>query len=536
MAGSLLLALLALPGCASLPSLEGREESAALRDVAGTPIHDALAAPLAAHPGLSGIYVLRDGEDAFAARIALIDAAARSLDIQYYIWHDDLTGRLMFDAVRRAADRGVRVRLLLDDNNTVGLDPTLAAFDAHANIEVRLFNPFMQRSLRLLAFLTDFARLNRRMHNKSMTADGAATIVGGRNVGDEYFAFGTNIGFVDLDVVAVGPAVVAVVKSFDDYWRCDSAYPVARLLPPATAADVAVLAQRGEAVRGEPRAARYLAKVADTRVMRDLVAQELPFEWAVARLVVDEPSKGLGKAQPGGLLLSNLDAAFGGPAKYELAIVSPYFVPGRRGTRMLRRFAESGVKLKILTNALESTDVAAVHSGYAKRRRDLLKSGAELYELRRDASAAAAAAVVPGPKLASGRRARPKRSADTVAGAGGSGSGGSGSRSGSSASSLHAKTIAVDAERIYIGSFNVDPRSAVHNTELGLVIDSASMAGALSLLFLKEIPQAAYQVRLDGHRKLEWIELRPDGSVIRHHDEPGASLGRRIAVTLLGLL
>ncbi len=517
--------VLSLGGCASLPSLDGRTETTAIASVAGAPIPDALAAPLAAHPGLSGIYVLRDGEDAFAARMAMIDATARSLDIQYYIWHDDLTGRLMFDALRRAADRGVRVRLLLDDNNTKGLDPTLAALDAHPRIEVRLFNPFMQRSLRPLGYLVDFSRLNRRMHNKSVTADGAATIIGGRNIGDEYFAAGGDLGFLDLDIVAVGPVVAAVAKSFDDYWRCDSAYPVDRLLPPATAAAIADLAQWGESLRAEPRAARYLEKVATTRVMRDLVAQELPFEWAASRLVVDDPAKGLGKAGRKQLLSTRLADALGGPAKQEFAVVSPYFVPGRRGTKSFREIAESGVKVKILTNALESTDVAAVHSGYAKRRRDLLKSGVELYEMRRDAAAGVGNSGVDVRGSAGGK-----------GGVGGSsGSGGNGSV-GSSDSSLHAKTFAVDAERIFIGSFNFDPRSALHNTELGLLIDSPAMASALSRMFLKDIPEASYQVQFDAHRRLEWIERRPDGTTVVYHDEPRASLGRRLAVTLFGLL
>jgi putative cardiolipin synthase len=567
LAALLLLLVLPLAGCASLPSLDGRSESVALADARGTPIHDALDGPLAAHPGLSGIYVLRDGEDAFAARIAMIDAAARSLDLQYYIWHDDLTGQLMFDALHRAAGRGVRIRLLLDDNNTKGLDATLAALDAHPQVEVRLFNPFMQRRWRPLGYLVDFSRLNRRMHNKSLTADGAATIIGGRNIGDEYFAAGDDVGFVDLDIVAVGPVVRTVAKSFDDYWRCDSAYPVERLLPPATAAAIADLAQRGEALRAEPRAARYLEKVATTRVMRDLVAQELPFEWAVSRLVVDDPSKGLGKADRKQLLSTRLSDALGGPATREFAVVSPYFVPGRRGTKSFKQMAESGVKVKILTNALESTDVAAVHSGYAKRRRDLLKSGVELYEMRRDAreglarrdavrdrkrplalgaprarrgaggarSAARAAemAASAGPAAAAGAGGSVGGSSGSSGGSGGSRGSGS---AGSSDSSLHAKTFAVDAERIFIGSFNFDPRSAIHNTELGLVIDSPSMASALSRMFLKDIPEASYQVQFDAHRRLQWLERRPDGTTIVYHNEPRASLGRRLAVTLFGLL
>jgi putative cardiolipin synthase len=531
--------LLPLAGCTALPSLVDRPESVSIDDARGTPIHAALAAPLAAHPGLSGIYVLRDGEDAFAARVAMLDAAARSLDVQYYIWHDDLTGRLMFDALRRAADRGVRVRLLLDDNNTQGLDGTLAALDAHPRIEVRLFNPFMQRSLRPLGFLVDFSRLNRRMHNKSIIADGAATILGGRNIGDEYFAAGDDIGFVDLDVVAVGPVVRAVAKSFDDYWRCDSAYPVERLLPRATDAAIAELAGRGEALRVEPRAARYLEKVASTRVMRDLVAQELPFEWAASRLVVDDPSKGLGRAGRKQLLAARLEVALGEPAQREFAIVSPYFVPGRSGTQSFARIAQSGVKVKILTNALESTDVAAVHSGYAKRRRALLRSGVEIYELRRDARAGLARRG--GAAAADRKRSldvSPPRAPRSPGGSGGSaaGSAGRSGGAGSSDSSLHAKTFAIDGERIFIGSFNFDPRSALHNTELGLVIDSPSMAGALSRMFLKDIPEASYEVRFGGTRRLEWVERHADGSTIVHHDEPGASVGRRLAVAVFGLL
>ncbi len=537
----LAVALLSLAGCATLPSLQGRVETTAIADYSGTPIHDALQAPLATHPGLSGIYALRDGEDAFAARMTMIDAAARSLDVQYYIWDADVTGRLAFDGLRRAAERGVRVRLLLDDNNTPGLDPTLAALDAHPNIEVRLFNPFMQRGLRLMGFATDFARLNRRMHNKSLTADGAATIVGGRNIGDEYFAAGGDIGFLDLDVVGVGPVVRDVARSFDAYWRSQSSYPLDRLIPAATPEDLDALARLGDEARAEQGAARYLASVARTRVMRDIVAQELPFIWANTRVVVDDPAKGLGKAPRDNLLMFDLRGAFGQPAARELVIVSPYFVPGRSGTRSLVRLAASGVKVKVLTNALESTDVAAVHSGYARRRRTLLKAGIELYELRRAAAAetpgGAPLRIVPGaPARKSERGGRSRRRNAVQPGATIVGSSGGGGSLGSSEASLHAKTFAVDRERIFIGSLNFDPRSALHNTELGFVIDSPSMAATLSDLFLKGIPEASYQVQLGPQGRLQWIERRPGAAPVYHSNEPGVSVGRRVAVTVLGLL
>lgn len=508
--------LLALAGCSSLPPLEGRSESAAVGGSPGAPIPDGVAPALAAHPGLSGFHALADGLDAFAARIALIDAATRTLDVQYYIWHGDVTGRLAFDALRRAADRGVRVRLLLDDNNTGGLDPLLAALEAHPGIEVRLFNPFMQRRLRPLGFLTDFSRLNRRMHNKSLIADGAATILGGRNIGDEYFAAGDGVGFIDLDVLAIGPIVPQVAASFDAYWRSGSAYPVERLLPPASAAQREALARLGDEVRRSPEAETYLGRVRDTRVMRDLIERRLSLGWTSARLVVDDPSKGLGRADRGGLLLAGLAKALPEPARRELALVSPYFVPGKRGTEALAELARSGVKVKVLTNALESTDVAAVHSGYAKRRRALLEAGVELWELRRRAGTA---------------RTAPSDRADgaprTVGGS---------RNAGSSDASLHAKTFAVDRQRIFIGSFNLDARSALYNTELGVVIDSPAWAGDLSDAFDERVPLAAYRVQLDGRGRLEWIEQREDGTAQRHPDEPGASFGRKLAVSVLGLL
>lgn len=551
---ALLAATLALGACSALPSLDDRPQSVALASAAGTPIHDALAPGLAEHPGLSGFYSLNDGEDAFAARIALVDAAVRTLDVQYYIWHDDVTGRLMFDALWRAAERGVRVRLLLDDNNTAGLDPLLAGLDAHPNVEVRLFNPFRQRSLRLLGFLTDFARLNRRMHNKSITADGAATIVGGRNIGDEYFDAGGDIGFVDLDVVAVGPIVADVARSFDAYWSCDSSHLAARLLSPPAGAQRDAIAGLA-AVRADPRARRYLDEIRDGRVMRDLVAKELPFEWARARLLVDDPAKGLGKARPDRQALQRLGGLLLEPARRELVLVSPYFVPGRAGTASLAATARRGVQVRVLTNALESTDVAAVHSGYAKRRRALLRAGVELWELRRDArdvrigprgagrtrrARAAVATATTGDANATDAIDEDAGAPATGASAGrgtvrGSG-GGSGRGSGSSEASLHAKTFAVDGERIFVGSLNLDPRSALHNTELGVLIDSPRWALRLSRAFDGQVPRVSYRVQLDARGHLEWVERRADGSERHYHDEPNASAMRRLVVTLLGLL
>jgi putative cardiolipin synthase len=499
----LLLLAAVLAGCGHLPALESRPMSTAIEVPLGQPLSDAVAAVVATRPGLTGVHLLREGLGAFAARMALIDAASASLDVQYYIWRNDVTGRLLLDALRRAADRGVRVRLLLDDNNTAGLDPTLAALDAHPRIEVRLFNPFRQRSFRTLGYLTEFGRLNRRMHNKSLTGDGVATILGGRNVGDEYFEATEDIGFVDLDVLVVGPVVADVATSFDDYWRSDSAYAAASFLPAATDEGLEATQALGRTVMAEPEAVRYVAAARDAPVIRDLRAQSLSFEWAPARLVVDDPAKGLGKADPGSLLLGKLDAAIGAPVTRELAIVSPYFVPRREGAALLEGYARRGVRVRVLTNSLEATDVVAVHSGYARHRKALIQAGVGIHELKRTVGRSQAASMT--------------------------------GFSGSSGSSLHAKTFAVDGRHIFVGSFNFDPRSALLNTEMGLVIDSGKLADVLSAAFDSVIPAAAYEVGLAPDGKLEWRE-RSGGGVVRHDHEPGTGVMRRIAVKLMSVL
>ena len=338
-----------------------------------------------AHPGLSGIVALPDGHDAFAARALLADAAEHTLDVRYYIWHNDMSGTLLYSALRRAADRDVQVRLLLDDNNTTGLDPVLAALDAHPNIEVRLFNPFRARRWRLLGYLTDFKRLNRRMHNKSFTADNNATIIGGRNIGDEYFDAGQAPWFVDLDVLAIGPVVDAVSRDFERYWASASSIPAARVLPRATATSIAAVA--ADAVRTEhhPDAAAYIAALARSSFVRDLLAHRLTFDWAATRMLSDDPAKGLGRAPEDALLWHRLEEILATPMR-ELRLVSPYFVPGSAGVEALAVIARQGVKVAVLTNALEATDVAVVHAGYAKRRKSLLAAGITLFELKRGSS------------------------------------------------------------------------------------------------------------------------------------------------------
>ena len=487
--------------CNRLPPLGHRPISTAPTDTAATTIGTAIAARLAAHPDLSGIYPLRDARDAFAARYLLASRAERTLDVQYYIWRRDLSGTLLFKSLCDAADRGVRVRLLLDDNNTPGLDPTLAALDAHPLIEVRLFNPFVIRRPRLIGYLTNFSRLNRRMHNKSFMADNQATIVGGRNVGDEYFGATDGILFTDVDVIAIGPVVQETSRDFDRYWASPMAYPVDRLLRPVPAARIAEIKAAAVRVARDPAAVAYMTALRASPFVRDLIGGTLPMEWAPARLVSDDPAKVLGRAKREDLLPEKMRRIFGQPAA-RVDLVSPYFVPGSGGVDAFSQWAAGGVKVRILTNAREATDVAAVHAGYAKRRKPLLAAGITLYELR----------------------VRPEHRNVTNTG-----------MFGSSGSSLHAKTFAVDGSRVFVGSFNFDPRSAELNTEMGFVIDSAALANLIATAFETTIPINAYQVQLSQSGEMQWLGRR-GGETVLYDLEPGTNLRQRAAVSLLSLL
>jgi putative cardiolipin synthase len=497
MAAATAVALLC--ACSDLPTLEGRSVSVAPPASAASRLGAAVEALRSAHPGRSGILPLAGGHDAFAARATLADAAQRSLDLQYYMWHGDVSGSLLFDAVRRAADRGVRVRLLLDDNNTAGLDDVLRALDAHPGIEVRLFNPFRHRNWRLLDYVIDFQRVNRRMHNKSFTADNQVAVIGGRNIGDEFFDAAAGLLFVDLDVLAIGPVVAQVSADFDRYWASASAYPLDRLLPPLPAAALAQLPAPPDGSSAAVRAYRQV--IAQSTFVRDLQAQSLPFAWAPTELVSDDPAKALDRAAPQDYLWPRLQQLVPPPAG-ELQLVSPYFVPTQTGTAFFSELARRGVRVSILTNSLEATDVPAVHSGYARWREPLLAAGVRLFELKGDS------AVPPTRNLAVG---------------------------GSSWSSLHAKTFVADRRLLFVGSFNFDPRSARLNTELGFVIHSPPLAAAVADGFAARVRTRAYAVGLvDG--ELQWREQLAGGGERRYTQEPRAGCWRRLAVRLLALL
>lgn len=493
-----------LSSCA-LPEQNQRSHSTALPalQASQTALGLALQSRLQEHAGLSGIRTLSDPLEAYAARVLLSRAAEKTLDVQYYIWRNDQTGQILLQSLHLAAERGVRVRLLLDDNGISGLDKTLAALDSHPNIEIRLFNPFVWRSPKFLGFLFDFSRLNRRMHNKSFTADNRATIVGGRNVGDEYFGATQDVLFADLDVLAVGEVVGAVSHGFDRYWSSESAYPLSALLGPAKQQDLDRFNAAASSLVHSDAAQLYQQALRKSGLIQQLLLQDLDFIWARTHMISDDPAKALGKASVESLLVWKLDRLLGAP-KESVDLVSSYFVPTESGVESFAELAaRAGMHINVLTNSLAATDVVAVHAGYAKRRAALLKAGVKLWELK------------PSERMPVRHGKGPL---------------------GSSGSALHAKTFAVDADRVFVGSFNFDPRSVNLNTELGFIIESPQLAKGISQAFIDTVPFRAYEVRLDTKGNLYWLERRKGGEPIRYNAEPRASAWRRISADFLSLL
>lgn len=450
------------------------------------------------HPGLSGIRPLADGRGAFAARAILIRSAAYTIDAQYYIWQDDTTGLMLLDELRAAADRGVRIRLLVDDNGIPGLDALLAELDAMPNADVRIFNPFTLRNPKLLSYLFDFRRLNRRMHNKSMTIDGVASIVGGRNIGDIYFGYGEGTHYFDVDAIAIGPVVEDVSASFADYWNSGSAYDAKGILAPAAEPQLELAASLA---RASALGAGYQKAIEENSLAQRIEARDLKFEWGEAQLYVDDPTKGLGLAGDDEIVVEKLFALAAG-VEQTMDLVSAYFIPGPRGAEVLESMARNGVRVRILTNSLEATDVMPVHSAYMNYREGLIDSGVELFELR------------------AMREEHVDRSLPEILAG--------------SASGLHAKVFGFDGRRAFIGSYNLDPRSARLNTEMGILVESPTIAASLEEAL--DAPDFAYSVQRNENGDLTWIERVGDASPRTFSSEPNTTAIQRGIARFTGWL
>jgi cardiolipin synthase C len=500
-----LLALLS--ACASLPPQTGRVETHAVQPSDSTRLGAAFAPQEQQHPDQTAFHLLPDGVNALLSRIALAEAADRTLDLQYYIWHDDLTGKHLASAVLHAADRGVRVRVLLDDLGTGADDQVLLALASHPNVQIRLFNPVANRRFKMLGSAMEFSRINRRMHNKAIIADNEVAIVGGRNIGDEYFGASSSVSFGDLDVLTYGAVVGKISTAFDEFWNSDAAYPIENLTghpadPDALANYRAKLAAFIESQRDTPYVTQATQRYADTLGMRDI-----DVAWGKATLLYDDPSKiTRDPNDPKGHLMSQFKTLSIRPKK-EMLIISPYFVPGKQGVAWLREQTERGVRVTILTNSLAATDVAAVHAGYQRYRRDLLDAGIHLYELKPAGSEDAA---------------ETKKSV-----------------LGSSKASLHAKTYVFDKSSIFIGSMNLDPRSVTLNTEIGVYCESDTLASEVVNGIEPKLDQIAWRLEerpdANGKTRIVWIDTAKNGTETEL-DEPGVSGLKRAGIWFLGLL
>ncbi len=500
----LITVLSVLCGCASIDFDHPKTTSTALppEQTTDTNLGRMLEGLADAHLGHAGFLPVADGVEALAIRLVMAEQAQHSIDTQYYLIKDDLVGYLFIESLLRAADRGVRVRLLVDDILTKGHDAGMATLNSHPNFEVRAFNPFARRSARVGDFLTSFARVNRRMHNKSFTVDNQMTLIGGRNMADEYFAARLDVSFIDLDVVGIGPVVADVSEMFDVYWNNRASVPVTAFTEAPDNPDQALsqLRERTARARAEASDTKYADAVKSS--VLETIRQDLDiYTWAPYQLVYDSPEKWQRKkAKEAASIRTPLIEAFDN-AENDVLIISPYFVPRSTGTARIQELRDRGVDTRVVTNSLASTNQSFVHSGYAPSRKPLLKMGVKLYELRADASVAGHERV----------------GADAAK------------------TTLHIKAFAIDRQRLFIGSFNFDPRSAFINTEMGVIINSPELAGDFVTRADEAIPSKTYEVYRNENGSLRWRGLENGNEVILTK-EPQTGFWRRFVAGFMRLL
>ena len=502
-------AILAILGCASLPTGFERPVSHALSGTQDSTLGKYVSANATQHPGKSGFHLLPNGLDAFVARAVLAESAERSIDAQYYLYHHDLVGRLFSYFLVRAADRGVRVRLLVDDMDLSGRDKGAVAMDSHPNIEVRILNPFSRNVGRISQYVSRLGSVTRRMHNKSFTVDNQITILGGRNIGNEYFDADPELAFADLDVIGMGPVAQNVSSVFDQYWNSELAYPVSVLYKgePLTFEELEAYRRELDQFVAAENSSEYLQALRQARLAEDLRNRRVDFQWGDSEVVYDRPEKLMHGFAATEFHLSPMLKPYSDGIKKELIIFSPYFVPGKEGTAFLTQLAQKGVRVKILTNSLASNDVGLVHAGYEKYRKALLRGGVELYELD---------------KALTREERKSQKGHD-----------------GSSKASLHAKSFVFDRQHVFVGSLNLDPRAWKHNTEMGVILTVPEIAEEMAEAFDKEIGQAAFRLELekdaDGSEQLLWHGLK-DGKPVVYTHEPYVGFWRRFGIGFMSIL
>lgn len=529
-----LLILAAAAGCSSLPAQVDRPPSASWPAPQETPLGQLTAArrTQAATRATSGFALLDSVDTAYAARLSLVEQARRTLDVQSYAIHADGSTAALLERIKAAAGRGVRVRVLLDDFNSVGDDAQVLRLALVPGVEMRLFNPLAgsRGSMvgKLLGSLHQGERIARRMHNKLFLADSAWVITGGRNIGDAYFGGDAHSAFVDLDVLAAGAVVRDMAASFDRYWNDPLAYPALSLLSPDELQSLR--APPSPAAPQDPRNLPVLLGVppqrqADAAARAPLDLARVSLAWAPALLMADQPGKLAAEEDDNGdTTVDGLLALMRG-AQQDVLVVSPYFVPGAQMMEVLAELRRRGVSVRVLTNSLASTDAPAAHAGYRRFRPALIDMGVELHELRADPTTA-------GLGGGSGVGAGSSRSAGSGFGLG---STTGGSKSGASRASLHAKAVVIDRRLAVIGSMNLDLRSQLKNSEVALVIRSPALARQVVGLVEASFSRGTWRLERGPGGALRW--RAPTGAGFADAvDEPDTPWALRALVKLLGPL
>ncbi|KAB0651792.1 phospholipase D family protein [Acinetobacter bohemicus] len=457
--------------------------------------------------GLTAYLALDDAFSSIASRLHLINKAKYNIDLQYYIWENDSIGHLMLAELLKAADRGVKVRLLIDDQNGTKLDATLKQLAAHPNFEIKLFNPYKFRKLRVIDYAFRLKHINHRMHNKLIIADGAIAVTGGRNISREYFDASDNFQFTDMDILFYGTAVQHANDVFHEFWNDNLSYSVPQLLGNGNQEQLAKLRQYYELTALQKDQLKKRIELAEKQINKHL--KDRPINWAKAHFIADSPNKIRGEATHNHLIYSQMLNIMGEP-KQHLELVSAYFVPTRKGTDYLVNLSKNDVRIRILTNSFLANDVAVVHAFYQKYRLDLLQNGIKLYEFK--------------PYIERNKRTWYEVVTGNVIPA-----------KGKNTSSLHAKFFDIDGI-VFIGSFNFDPRSANLNSEVGLVVESDVLQKYISKSLDQYLPQIAYELKLNKQGEIIWLDQHKDGSIVEYKHDPETTKFQRFAMQAVSYL
>ena len=457
--------------------------------------------------GLTAYLALDDAFSSIASRLHLINKAQHNIDLQYYIWENDSIGHLMLAELLKAADRGVKVRLLIDDQNGTKLDATLKQLAAHPNFEIKLFNPYKFRKLRVIDYAFRLKHINHRMHNKLIIADGAIAVTGGRNISREYFDASDNFQFTDMDILFYGTAVQHANDVFHEFWNDNLSYSVPQLLGNGNQEQLSKLRQYYELTALQKDQLKKRIELAEKQINKHL--KDRPINWAKAHFIADSPNKIRGAATHNQLIYSQMLNIMGEP-KQHLELVSAYFVPTRKGTDYLVNLSKNDVRIRILTNSFLANDVAVVHAFYQKYRHDLLQNGIKLYEFK--------------PYIERNKRTWYEVVTGNVIPA-----------KGKNTSSLHAKFFDIDG-MVFIGSFNFDPRSANLNSEVGLVVESDVLQKYISKSLDQYLPQIAYELKLNKQGEIIWFDQHKDGSIVEYKHDPETTKFQRFAMQAVSYL